>query len=109
MDSADADEKDRTSTLIPATQQLGFALGAALSGLIANGIGLSTALSPERLKVVTVWLFIGFLPCALAGIVLAWNIHPANDDCGAGGVWGGAVMKWGNVTGWMRVAAVVTR
>ena len=85
MDSADADEKDRTSTLIPATQQLGFALDAALSGLIANGLGLSTALSPERLKVVTVWLFIGFLPCALAGIVL---VHPANDDCGAGGVWG---------------------
>ncbi len=73
VDSADADEKDRTSTLIPATQQLGFALGAALSGLIANGLGLSAALSPERLKVITVWLFIGFLPCALVGIVLAWK------------------------------------
>ena len=38
--AAPRDEKDRTASLLPITQQTGFALGAALTGLIVNGLGI---------------------------------------------------------------------
>jgi MFS family permease len=66
-------EKDRASSLIPITQQIGFALGAALSGLIANGLGVADDQSPEILRLVAFWLFAGFVPIAIAGNLTAWR------------------------------------
>ncbi len=42
-------DKDRTSSLLPITQQTGFALGAALSGLIANLFGIERNARSARL------------------------------------------------------------
>jgi MFS family permease len=71
-------DKDRTSSLLPITQQTGFALGAALSGLIANrfGIGELPDLSETRLqdlREVAFWLFAGFVPLAILGNVMVWR------------------------------------
>ena len=66
-------EKDRTSSLLPITQQIGFALGAALSGLIANGMGIESLTNAEHLQRITFWLFIGFVPVALLGNWFAWR------------------------------------
>ncbi|MYD76681.1 MAG: MFS transporter [Gammaproteobacteria bacterium] len=67
------DEKDRTSSLIPITQQMGFALGAALCGLIANGLGIKADLSGDGLQTVAFWIFAGFIPFALCGNLFAWR------------------------------------
>jgi MFS family permease len=71
-------DKDRTASLLPITQQTGFALGAALSGLIANRLGIDAATSPdgfslERLRDVAFWLFAGFVPLAILGNLMAWR------------------------------------
>ncbi len=66
-------EKDRTSSLLPITQQCGFAIGAALSGLIANGLGIEQQPTTETLKLVAFWMFAGFVPLALLGNVMAWR------------------------------------
>jgi MFS family permease len=71
--AAPAGEKDRTSSLLPITQQSGFALGAALSGLIANSLGLESASESEQLQQIAYWLFIGFVPVAILGNLMAWR------------------------------------
>ena len=71
--AAPAEEKDRTASLLPITQQSGFALGAALCGLIANGLGLESATSSFQLQQIAFWLFISFVPVAVLGNWLAWR------------------------------------
>ena len=71
--AAPSTEKDRVASLIPITQQTGFALGAALAGLIANSLGVSENMSDNGLRTVTFWLFAGFVPVALIGNITAWR------------------------------------
>jgi MFS family permease len=71
--AASAGERDRTAALLPITQQSGFALGAALSGLIANSLGLESAVSSEQFQQIAYWLFIGFVPVAILGNWFAWR------------------------------------
>ena len=71
--AASTTEKDRAASLLPITQQTGFALGAALSGLIANSLGVSEQMSDEGLRSVAFWLFAGFIPVALIGNITAWR------------------------------------
>ena len=71
-------EKDRASSMLPITLQTGFALGAAISGLIANGLGLESGSDLEVLQRVCFWLFAGFVPLALLANVFAWRfVDPA--------------------------------
>jgi len=71
--NAPADEKARISSLLPMTLQLGFALGAAIVGIIANSLGLSDTMNNDDLRYVTFWLFAGFVPVALVGNLFAWR------------------------------------
>ena len=76
--AAAPDDKDRTSSLLPITQQIGFALGAALSGLIANRYGISEMpdLAETRLqdlREIAFWLFAGFVPLACLGNLMVWR------------------------------------
>jgi MFS family permease len=71
--AASTAEKDRTASLLPITQQTGFALGAALSGLIANSLGVSETMDDAGLRIVAFWLFAGFVPIALIGNITAWR------------------------------------
>jgi predicted MFS family arabinose efflux permease len=76
--AAAPDDKDRTSSLLPITQQTGFALGAALSGLIANRFGISEMpdLAETRLqdlREIAFWLFAGFVPLACLGNWMVWR------------------------------------
>jgi MFS family permease len=71
--AASVAEKDRAASLLPITQQTGFALGASISGLIANSLGLSAGMSDEGLRLVAFWLFAGFVPIALIGNITAWR------------------------------------
>ena len=71
--AAPKDERDRTSAMLPTTQQTGFAIGAALCGLIANGLGLSITADTESLKTVAFWLFAAFVPVAALGAAAAWH------------------------------------
>ncbi|MFT5504230.1 MAG: MFS family permease [Gammaproteobacteria bacterium] len=71
--SSPADQKDRTASMLPITQQTGFALGAALSGLIANSFGLDSDSSGETVEAVTFWLFAAFIPLVFIGNWFSWR------------------------------------
>ena len=71
--NASSADKDRASSLIPTTQQLGFALSAALAGLIANSLGMSEVSSDAEIRNIAFWLFAGFLPLAFLGCLAGWR------------------------------------
>lgn len=70
--TAPADDNTRASSIMPVTQQVGFALGAALAGVIANGLGFSDLSGNAELRAISPWLFAGFLPVAIGGCLLSW-------------------------------------
>ncbi|MCP4470736.1 MAG: MFS transporter [Gammaproteobacteria bacterium] len=66
-------DKDRTASLLPITQQTGFALGAALSGLVANSLAIDGAPDAAEFRLIAFWLFAGFVPLALVGNLMLWR------------------------------------
>ena len=70
---AEQEDKDRASGILPSTQQTGFALGAALTGVIANGFGFDTMTEHAEFQLVSFWLFAGFIPIVVFGFWLAWR------------------------------------
>ena len=70
---AGRDDRDRAGSLLPSAQQTGFALGAALAGIIANALDFEQMTGIEDFRTAAFWLFTGFVPAALLGSALAWR------------------------------------
>jgi predicted MFS family arabinose efflux permease len=66
-------DKDRAASLPPIILQTGFAVGSALSGIIANGLGLGTDIDDQTMQRIAMWIFAGFIPLALIGNIFAWR------------------------------------
>ena len=78
---AGSDDRDRAGSLLPSAQQTGFALGAALAGIIANGLGFEQMTRIEEFRTAAFWLFAGFVPPALLGCLLAWRFSHRIRTC----------------------------
>ena len=70
---ADIGERDRVASAIPTFQRLGYALGAAMMGIIANASGFSDAASAGILDTVNFRLFYLSLVPSLIGVAAAWR------------------------------------
>lgn len=68
---ASEDEKQRVSAAIPTIQRLGYALGAAYIGIVANAAGIETAPPGGPLELATWAIFLSCLPLAFVGFVAA--------------------------------------
>lgn len=66
---AQPDEVQRISGAIPTVQRLGYALGAAYVGIVANASGLLTITGPGDAGTVARWIFAACLPFAALGLV----------------------------------------
>ena len=66
-----------TAATIPSTQLFAIALGAALSGVIANAAGLGGGASKDAAALAGMWLFGGFVAAPLAAFVMALRLRPA--------------------------------
>ena len=75
---AEPGDEVRTASMLPITQQTGFALGAALSGLIANGLGLEDTSDNDMFRLVSFWLFAGFVPLAMVANLFSWRFVSFN-------------------------------
>ena len=71
--NADREDRDRAGSMLSSTQQTAFALGAALTGIIAQGLAFEHLTQPEEFRTAALWLFAGFLPPALLGNLIAWR------------------------------------
>ena len=70
---AAAPEAERTiaSSAVPTMQRIGYAVGAALCGIVANASGFSEGLSGETAESVAKWLFLAFVPLGIVGCLAA--------------------------------------
>jgi MFS family permease len=64
-------EQTITSSAVPTMQRIGYAVGAALCGIIANASGFSEGLSGETAAGVAQWLFLAFVPLGVVGVAAA--------------------------------------
>ncbi|CCV05431.1 conserved membrane hypothetical protein [Mesorhizobium metallidurans STM 2683] len=77
--SARADEQTIASAAVPTMQRIGYAVGAALAGIIANASGFSDGLDREAAANVASWLFLAFVPLGILGCLAALRISVATD------------------------------
>lgn len=70
MSGARAGEGDIAASSVVTVQQAGFALGAALAGLVANAAGLSTGLSRSDVASAAFWVPTSFVLAAIAAMVM---------------------------------------
>ena len=59
---------------MPTLQMIGYAVGAAASGIVANTLGLAEGVSHDVVRSVAFWVFAAFLPLALLGVFAAWRV-----------------------------------
>jgi MFS family permease len=72
--SAPADEQTIASAAVPTMQRIGYAVGAALAGIVANAGGFADGLTREAAGEVAHWLFLAFVPLGIVGLVAAVRI-----------------------------------
>jgi hypothetical protein len=73
VESVPAGERERAAASLPTIAMLGYALGAAASGIVANLSGLAEA-PPAGVEVAAFWVFAAFLPLAALGVAAAWRL-----------------------------------
>ena len=66
-----ADEKERVASAMPTIQRLGYAVGAALTGLAANAAGVSAHMDAARAFTAGQWIFASAIPLSLIGLAAA--------------------------------------
>ncbi len=66
---ADAEDVQRFSGAMPTIQRLGFALGAAYVGIVANAVGFASAGSPAEAVRAAWWIFAASLPFGVLGLM----------------------------------------
>lgn len=71
MEAAPESERDRASALVPTVQSAGYAIGAAVAGLVANAAGYPTAAGAEQLVTSAVWVFGAAAAIALLSLATA--------------------------------------
>jgi hypothetical protein len=62
-------DAERVSSALPTLQRLGYAVGAALMGLVANAAGLHEGMTAGEAHRAAQWIFGASVPLALAGLV----------------------------------------
>lgn len=65
------DERTIASGAVPTMQRIGYAVGAATTGIIANAAGFAAGLNRETAGHVAPWVFLAFLPLAIFACVAA--------------------------------------
>lgn len=74
VEAAPEGEKELAAAAFSNLQRIGYAIGAAVAGMIANWNGFSGGFTREAAAAATPPLFLGFLPPALVGCVAALRL-----------------------------------
>jgi hypothetical protein len=74
VESVPESERERAAASLPTIQLLRYALGAALSGIVANLSGLAADVSRGAIELAAFWVFAASLPLAALGVAAAWRL-----------------------------------
>jgi MFS family permease len=72
--SAPEGEQTIASAAVPTMQRIGYAVGAALAGIVANASGFSQGLNHDAAANVASWLFLAFVPLGIVGCLAALRV-----------------------------------
>jgi len=72
--AAAPEERTIASSAVPTMQRMGYAVGAAIAGIIANSAGFSEGFTAETAAGAASWLFVAFLPLAAIGCISGWKM-----------------------------------
>lgn len=75
VNAAPEEDKDRTAGAITTVQTIGYTIGAAIAGLIANGVGFGEAGTLAAAEAASFWIFALMIPVATLGMVLIWRLR----------------------------------
>jgi predicted MFS family arabinose efflux permease len=75
MDSATAGNEVVAASSVPTVQQMGFAFGAAIAGLIANASGLSAAVPDEGMTRAAFWVPASFVVSAMLAFLTGLRLR----------------------------------
>ncbi len=70
---AASEEATRIPSAMPTLQRTGYALGAAITGILANGAGLAIDAELATLQRVGFWVFASGIPFAVVGLVACYR------------------------------------
>ena len=83
IEAASQAEREIAASAFSTLQRLGYAIGAALAGMIANAGGFSGGFTRAAAEGAAPLLFLAFLPLAILGCVAAWRLaNPKPDPTG---------------------------
>lgn len=74
ISSAPEGERELAASSFSTLQRMGYAVGAALAGIIANANGFSDGFTRTAAEGASVVIFLAFLPLALVGCLAAWRL-----------------------------------
>lgn len=75
---ASPEDKERASSAIPTIHWMGYAIGSAACGMIANTAGFAGGITPVSAEAVGFWIFAAFVPLALLSNLAAWRLTQMN-------------------------------
>ena len=67
-------ERSLASAAVPTMQMIGYAVGSAGAGVIANFLGFADGISAETAHAGAFWLFGAFVPVAFCAVIAAWRL-----------------------------------
>ena len=77
---SDANERILAAAAPATVQRIGFAVGAAATGIAANMSGLADGISVEAARTAGFWVFAGFLPAVVVGVLALWRFTTTEDE-----------------------------
>jgi hypothetical protein len=80
VEAAAEEQRTITTSAIPTIQRMGYAIGASLSGIVANAAGFSEGLSAGAAQQVAFWAFAAFVPIAGLGLANALRLTSWRDE-----------------------------
>jgi hypothetical protein len=80
MDSAASGDEVVAASSVPTVQQMGFAFGAAIAGLIANASGLSAAIPDKGMAHAAFWVPASFVASAMLTFLTGLRLRSLRKD-----------------------------
>ena len=77
IEAAPAGEKEITASAFSTLQRIGYAIGGATAGIIANANGFSGGFTKESATTAVVPIFLYFIPLAMLGCFAAFRLTGA--------------------------------
>lgn len=74
VEAAPTAEKEIAAAGFSTLQRMGYAIGGAFAGIIANANGFAEGFTRETASTAAVPLYLGFVPLAIVGIVFAFRL-----------------------------------